>query len=51
MILKAIGKRMPIDANVDLSAIGQMEACENFSGADLAALVCIVLVFALIKPS
>ncbi|GAU42508.1 hypothetical protein TSUD_376360 [Trifolium subterraneum] len=34
-------KLMPIDASVDLSAIARMKACENFSGADLAALVCV----------
>lgn len=39
LILKAIGRKKPIDASVDLSAIGQMDACENLSGADLAALV------------
>jgi hypothetical protein len=32
---------MPIDASVNLSAIARMKACENFSGADLAALVCL----------
>jgi ribosome biogenesis ATPase len=41
LILKALAKKKPIDANVNLSAIGQMEACGNFSGADLAALVCL----------
>uniref|UniRef100_A0A2N9IYN3 ATPase AAA-type core domain-containing protein n=1 Tax=Fagus sylvatica TaxID=28930 RepID=A0A2N9IYN3_FAGSY len=39
LILKALAKKKPIDANVNLSAIGQMEACGNFSGADLAALM------------
>ncbi|KAF5444085.1 hypothetical protein F2P56_036589 [Juglans regia] len=39
LILKALGRKKPIDANVDLNAIGQMEACENLSGADLAALM------------
>ncbi|RHN66036.1 putative ATPase, AAA-type, core, P-loop containing nucleoside triphosphate hydrolase [Medicago truncatula] len=32
-------KLMPIDASVDLSAIGRSKACENYSGADLAALM------------
>ncbi|CAJ2639285.1 unnamed protein product [Trifolium pratense] len=32
-------KLMPIDASVDLCAIARMKACENFSGADLAALM------------
>ncbi|GAU14023.1 hypothetical protein TSUD_168480, partial [Trifolium subterraneum] len=36
-ILKTLAKGRPIDASVDLSAIGRMEDCENFSGADLAA--------------
>ncbi|KAL3727613.1 hypothetical protein ACJRO7_032366 [Eucalyptus globulus] len=39
LILKALGRKKPIDAGVDLEAIGQMEACQNLSGADLAALV------------
>ncbi|KAA0038084.1 cell division control protein 48-like protein C-like [Cucumis melo var. makuwa] len=38
LVLKALGRKKPIDVSVDLLAIGQMEACENFSGADLAAL-------------
>jgi ribosome biogenesis ATPase len=41
LILKALGRKKPIDASVDLSAIGQMDACENLSGADLSALVCL----------
>lgn len=40
LILKALARKKPIDASVDLSAIGEMKACENLSGADLAALVC-----------
>lgn len=44
LILKALAKgNTAIDASVDLSAIGQMEACENFSGADLNKLVCLLL--------
>jgi ATP-dependent 26S proteasome regulatory subunit len=34
-------KLMPIDASVDLNSIARSKACENFSGADLAALVCL----------
>lgn len=41
LILKAIGRKYPIDASVDLGEIGKWKACENFSGADLAALVCL----------
>ncbi|KAK2441774.1 cell division cycle protein [Trifolium repens] len=32
-------KLMPVDANVDLSSIARLKACENFSAADLAALM------------
>ncbi|XP_042475157.1 cell division control protein 48 homolog C-like [Macadamia integrifolia] len=39
LILKALGRKKPIDADVDLMAIGHNEACENLSGADLAALM------------
>lgn len=39
LILRALGRKKPIDASVDLSAIGKMDGCENLSGADLAALV------------
>ncbi|KAB1212364.1 hypothetical protein CJ030_MR5G025132 [Morella rubra] len=39
LILEALGRKKPIDASVDLCIIGQMEACENLSGADLAALI------------
>ncbi|PON84087.1 Spastin [Trema orientale] len=38
LILKALMKNHPVDATVDLNAVGRMEACDNFSGADLAAL-------------
>lgn len=41
LILKALARKKPIDASVDLSEIGQRGTCENFSGADLAALVCL----------
>ncbi|KAF5727245.1 Cell division control protein 48 C isoform 1 [Tripterygium wilfordii] len=39
LILKALAREKPVDVNVDLSAIGQMEACKNFSGADLSSLM------------
>ncbi|EOY11870.1 hypothetical protein QUC31_001526 [Theobroma cacao] len=39
LILKALARKKPIDASVDLSALGRMEACENLSGADLSALM------------
>ncbi|XVF70970.1 hypothetical protein PTKIN_Ptkin11bG0204900 [Pterospermum kingtungense] len=39
LILKALARKKPIDASVDLSAIGRMDACENLSGADLSALM------------
>ncbi|GAU12694.1 hypothetical protein TSUD_121860 [Trifolium subterraneum] len=40
-ILETLAKDRPIDNSVDLSVIGRMKECENFSGADLAALVCL----------
>lgn len=40
LILKALARTKPIDEDADLIAIGRKEACENLSGADLAALVC-----------
>lgn len=39
LILKALARKKPIDADVDLMALGQDPACENLSGADLAALM------------
>ncbi|KAK6144648.1 hypothetical protein DH2020_021468 [Rehmannia glutinosa] len=39
MILKALARNKLIDPNVDLMAIGKDRACENFSGADLSALI------------
>jgi len=44
-ILKTLAKGRRIDASVDLSVIARMEACENFSGADLAAFVCFYSVY------
>jgi len=40
LILKALARTKPIDASVDLLALGRSAICENMSGADLAALVC-----------
>ncbi|XP_011083573.1 cell division control protein 48 homolog C-like [Sesamum indicum] len=39
MILKALARKKPIDANMDLMALGRDGACENLSGADLSALM------------
>ncbi|KAH6763581.1 cell division cycle 48C [Perilla frutescens var. hirtella] len=39
MILKALARDKPIDAKVDLMTLGKDDACENFSGADLTALM------------
>lgn len=43
LILRALGRKKRLDPDVDLNSIARMEACENFSGADLAALVCPIL--------
>lgn len=47
LILEALARKKPVDASVDLNAIARMEACENLSGADLAALVCLYFFFVL----
>jgi len=39
LILKALARKKPLDADVDLIAIGGSQACANLSGADLSALV------------
>lgn len=39
LILKALARKKPIDVSVDLDDIGCSKACDNFSGADLHALV------------
>lgn len=39
MILKAVARNKPIDANVDLVALGKDSSCDNLSGADLSALI------------
>ncbi|KAH9325944.1 hypothetical protein KI387_006122, partial [Taxus chinensis] len=38
-ILRTLTRKRPLSANVDLDYIGHNQSCENFSGADLAALV------------
>ena len=43
-ILKILARNKPIDAEVDLMALGKDAACENFSGSDLFALVSVILV-------
>lgn len=43
LILKVIGRKKPLDPDVDLNFIAQMDACNNLSGADLAKLVCSIL--------
>ena len=43
-ILKILAQNKPIDAEVDLMALGKDSACENFSGSDLYALVSVILV-------
>lgn len=40
LILKTLARKKPIDTSVDLMTIGRDDACKNFSGADLSALVC-----------
>ncbi|KAI7752645.1 hypothetical protein M8C21_017732 [Ambrosia artemisiifolia] len=39
LILKALSRNKPLDADVDLIAIARSEACEDLSGADLSALM------------
>ncbi|WOL16925.1 hypothetical protein Cni_G25713 [Canna indica] len=39
LILKALARKKPISADVDLDALACSEHCENLTGADLAALV------------
>ncbi|CAO2828505.1 unnamed protein product [Amaranthus hypochondriacus] len=39
LILRALGRKKPIDSSVDLLELGKREACENLSGADLSALM------------
>ncbi|KAK9152923.1 hypothetical protein Sjap_000403 [Stephania japonica] len=39
LILKALARKKPISPDVDLISIGRKKACENLSGADLAAVL------------
>lgn len=39
LILKALGRKKPVDESVDLNAIALMPACESFSGVDLSQMV------------
>ncbi|KAJ0515781.1 putative ATPase, AAA-type, core, P-loop containing nucleoside triphosphate hydrolase [Helianthus annuus] len=39
MILKALSRNKPLDADVDLGAIARSEACANLNGADLKRMV------------
>ncbi|KAL1542442.1 hypothetical protein AAHA92_26539 [Salvia divinorum] len=39
MILKALARNKPIDANLDLIALAKDSRCDKFSGADLSALM------------
>ncbi|XP_020253210.1 cell division control protein 48 homolog C-like [Asparagus officinalis] len=39
LILKALARKKPVAIDVDLDALGRCEACHNFSGADLSALM------------
>ncbi|XP_008790849.1 cell division control protein 48 homolog C-like [Phoenix dactylifera] len=39
LILKALARKKPISADVDLDALAHREACNNLTGADLAALM------------
>ncbi|KAL3650021.1 hypothetical protein CASFOL_006424 [Castilleja foliolosa] len=39
MILGALARKKPIDADMDLMALGQDTSCNNLSGADLSALI------------
>lgn len=41
LILEALARKKPIDDSVDLHTIAQSKSCENLSGADLAAMVCL----------
>ncbi|KAF3341949.1 Cell division control protein 48 [Carex littledalei] len=46
-IMKALARKKPIDADVDLDALARMERCNNLSGADLASLVKEAAMFAI----
>ncbi|GKF83423.1 cell division control protein 48 homolog C, partial [Tanacetum coccineum] len=38
MILKALARKKPLDADVNLIDIGRSDRCANLSGADLSSL-------------
>ncbi|XP_047942936.1 cell division control protein 48 homolog C-like [Salvia hispanica] len=50
-ILKALTRCKPIDPDVDLMALGNDVACENFSGRDLFTLVTEASKFAINRPA
>ncbi|XP_047965593.1 cell division control protein 48 homolog C-like isoform X2 [Salvia hispanica] len=50
-ILKILARYKPIDAEVDLTALGKDAACENFSGSDLFALMTEATKFAIDRPA
>ncbi|XP_047959743.1 cell division control protein 48 homolog C-like isoform X2 [Salvia hispanica] len=50
-ILKILAQNKPIDAEVDLMALGKDSACENFSGSDLYALMTEAIKFAIDRPA
>ncbi|XP_047949214.1 cell division control protein 48 homolog C-like [Salvia hispanica] len=50
-ILKALARCKPIDADVDLMALGNNVACQNFSGRDLFALMTEASKFAIDRPA
>ncbi|KAG6424302.1 hypothetical protein SASPL_114717 [Salvia splendens] len=50
-ILKALARYKPIDADVDLMALGNNVACQNFSGRDLFALMTEASKFAIDRPA
>ncbi|KAK8937187.1 hypothetical protein KSP39_PZI012238 [Platanthera zijinensis] len=39
LILKALARKKPVDPDVDYDSLASRDACRNFTGADLAALV------------
>lgn len=43
LVLKALARKMSVDASVDLQAVGKMEECKYFNGADLLDAVCVFL--------
>ena len=38
-VLRALTRKTPLASGIDLHAIGTSSACDEFSGADMAALV------------